>query len=425
MELFLIFLLVILNGIFAMSEMALVSSRKFKLEQARKKGSPGAKVALNLIEHPTRFLSTVQIGITLVGIFLGVYSGENITEDVKLFLNQFEYLQPFSDTIATIIVVIFVTYLSIVLGELLPKRLAMVFPERAIILFSRPMQFLSTLTLPFVWLLTFSNNILLKMLGIAKSNDNTHSEEEIKSIINESTQVGEIQEIEQDIVERVFELGDTKVNSLFTHRSDIVYFTTSDTWEEVKQKINNEKHSMYPLTDGNSLEDLVGLVFIKDLFTTDLETSFDLRSIAREPLYFNENAFGYQVLETFKKEGSHYGMVVDEYGTIVGMISMDDMLDALVGDVTENEHEEYKIWQRDDNSWLVDGQYSVKEFIKFFDIEIDFDFQNSFTTVAGLLIHVSNSLPATGDKIKLENYEIEVIDKDGQRIDKVMVTRIN
>ncbi len=425
MELFLIFLLVILNGIFAMSEMALVSSRKFKLEQARKKGSLGAKVALNLIEHPTRFLSTVQIGITLVGIFLGVYSGENITEDVKLFLNQFEYLQPFSDTIATIIVVIFVTYLSIVLGELLPKRLAMVFPERAIILFSRPMRFLSILTLPFVWLLTFSNNILLKMLGIAKSNDNTHSEEEIKSIINESTQVGEIQEIEQDIVERVFELGDTKVNSLFTHRSDIVYFTTTDTWEDVKQKINNEKHSMYPLTDGNSLEDLIGLVFIKDLFTTDLETSFDLRSIAREPLYFNENAFGYQVLETFKKEGSHYGMVVDEYGTIVGLISMDDMLDALVGDVTENEHEEYKIWQRDDNSWLVDGQYSVKEFIKFFEIEIDFDFQNSFTTVAGLLIHVSNSLPATGDKIKLENYEIEVIDKDGQRIDKVMVTRIN
>lgn len=263
------------------------------------------------------------------------------------------------------------------------------------------------------------------MLGIAKSNDNTHSEEEIKSIINESTQVGEIQEIEQDIVERVFELGDTKVNSLFTHRSDIVYFTTTDTWEDVKQKINNEKHSMYPLTDGNSLEDLIGLVFIKDLFTTDLETSFDLRSIAREPLYFNENAFGYQVLETFKKEGSHYGMVVDEYGTIVGLISMDDMLDALVGDVTENEHEEYKIWQRDDNSWLVDGQYSVKEFIKFFEIEIDFDFQNSFTTVAGLLIHVSNSLPATGDKIKLENYEIEVIDKDGQRIDKVMVTRIN
>jgi putative hemolysin len=365
----------------------------------------------------------VQIGITLVGIFLGVYSGENITQDVKIFINQFEILQPFSHSIATFIVVIFITYLSIVLGELLPKRLAMVFPERTIIMFSRPMNLLSKITLPFVWLLTFSNNFLLRLLGISSIKDNTHSEEEIKSIINESTQVGEIQEIEQNIVERVFELGDTKVNSLFTHRSNIVFFTISDTWEDVKQKINEEKHSAYPLSSGTSLEDMIGLVLIKDLFAAELSGNFDLKLIAREPLFFNENAFAYQVLDTFKKEGLHYGMVVDEYGTIIGMITMDDMLDALVGEVTENEQDEFEILQRDTNSWLVDGQYSMKEFLKFFDIQIDADTQNTYATVAGLLIHISNKLPETGEKITIENYEIEIIDKDGQRIDKVMVTR--
>src|SRR5690606_7838413 len=238
MEILIIIGLVLLNGVFAMSEMSLVSSRKFKLENSKKKGNKGAKVALELSENPTKFLSTVQIGITLIGILLGVYSGENLTSDVALFLAQFEPLRPYAPNIATGVVVVTVTYISIVLGELLPKRLGMTFPEPITIILARPMKILSAITSPFVWLLTSSNNLLVKVLGIKHTTGSRVSEEEIKSIIKESAMGGEIQDIEHNIMERVFELGDRKVNTLFTHRNEIVFFTLDDSWEDIKSKIN-------------------------------------------------------------------------------------------------------------------------------------------------------------------------------------------
>ena len=422
MELFFILILIILNGIFAMSEMSLVSSRKFKLEAAKKKGSEGAKTALELSENPTKFLSTVQIGITLIGILLGVYSGENLTNDVKGFLDQWQKLRPYSSNIATGIIVIFITYLSIVLGELLPKRIGMTFPEPIITMLSKPMKVLSILTSPFVWLLTFTNNMILNILGIKHQSDNAVSEEEIKSIIKESTEGGEIQEIEHNIVTRVFEMGDRKVNSLFTHRSDLIFFTTEDTWQDVRDKINQEKHSAYPVSATNDLDDILGIVLLKDLFSIESSESFDITKYITKPIYFNENAYAYKVLEIFKEEKLHYGIVVDEFGTIQGMVTMDDVMDALIGEATENNQDEYQIIQRNESTWLVDGQYKLIEFAKYFDIELTDEQYDNISTVAGLLIAQNNQMPNIGDKIIIQKYEIEVIDKDGQRIDKLMVT---
>jgi len=423
MEILIIIGLVLLNGIFSMSEMSLVSSRKFKLENAKKKGSTGAKTALELSENPTKFLSTVQIGITLIGILLGVYSGEKLTQNVTDYLMQFELIIPYAQTIATGIIVVFVTYLSIVLGELLPKRLGMTFPEPLAILLAKPMKILSIITSPFVWLLTTTTDILLKIMGIKKTTDSRISEEEIKSIIKDSADGGEIQDIEHNIMERVFELGDRKVNTLFTHKSEIVYFTLNDTWEEIKNKINQEKHSAYPVCKTNNLDDIIGIVLLKDLFTPSTDKEFNIKEFVKEPIYFFESTYAYKVLESFKKEKMHYGIVLNEYGTTQGIVTMDDVLDALVGDVTEYDQEEYQIIQRDENSWLVDGQYSIIDFIKYFDIEFKENYQSKYTTVAGLIIYNNNTLPEIGHKISIGNYELEVIDKDGQRIDKIMITK--
>ncbi|MFN9392745.1 MAG: hemolysin family protein [Flavobacteriales bacterium] len=424
MELLIIFLLVILNGVFSMAEMSLVSSRKFKLENARKKGQSGARTALDLAEHPTRFLSTVQIGITLIGILLGVYSGENITQDLALWLARFPSVAGWADSLAVGIVVVAITFFSILFGELLPKRIGMTYPEPIAIMLARPMKWIARLTSPFVWMLTFTNDILLKILGIRKTSESRVSEEEIKSIIKESAEGGEIQDIEQNIVERVFELGDRKVSSLCTHRSDLIYFDISDSWETISARINAEKHSAYPVCEEDDIDHVIGIVLLKDLFGSPTDESFSLRPIIREPLFLNENMYAYQVLELFRKEKMHYGIVLDEYGTTQGIITMDDVVDALVGDATEFDQDEYAMVQRDEHSWLVDGQYSVLEFFKYFDTSPNEGIQDQFATVAGLFIYLHNAIPKVGDQAVFEHLILEVVDKDGQRIDKILVRRI-
>lgn len=424
MELLIIVALVVLNGIFAMSEMSLVSMRKFKLEGLKRKGNSNAKTALNLSENPTRFLSTVQIGITLIGVLLGVYSGDTLTKDFAAFLSGFEIIAPYAATLSSVLIVIFVTYLSIVLGELFPKRLAMTFPEPIIMFLARPMAILSKLTSPFVWLLSTSNNLLLKVLGIANKSDEAVSEEEIKSIIAESTLSGEIQEIEQEIVRRVFELGDRKVISIMTHRPDIVMFNINNTWQDIKRIAREDKHSAYPVCGNKGLDDMLGMVIIKDILTEIDEENFKLIDYIKKPVYFNENADAYQVLERFKKGGIHYGFVVDEYGVVSGIVTMDDVLDALVGDVSENGDEEQEITQRDENSWLVDGQYSAFDFIKYFQLKLDYNLTIQYSTVAGLFMYHFSNVPNEGDKLEIGGFELEIMDKDGHRIDKIMVTRL-
>jgi len=406
-----------------MSEMSLVSARKFKLESAKKKGSTGAKTALDLSENPTKFLSTVQIGITLIGILLGVYSGESLTHDVEQYLTQVQVLSPYAHDLAVVIIVIVVTYLSIVLGELLPKRLGLTFPEPIAIFLAKPMKILSVITSPFVWLLTISNDIILKVLGIKNTMESKVSEEEIKSIIKESAEGGEIQNIEQDIVERVFELGDRRVNSLYTHKNDIVFFVETDDLPTVRQKITAEKHSAYPVCSEDDIDKVTGIVLLKDLFTPSIEQDFDLKNFIKEPLYLTEGTYAYKLLEMFKAKRVHYAIVVDEYGSTKGIVTMDDVVDALIGDVTEHNQDEYQITVRDDSSWFVDGQYLFTEFLRYFNIEMEEEIDADFVTIAGFFIYKFKNLPNIGDVVTIDSYTLEVIDKDGQRIDKILVTK--
>ena len=392
------------------------------MESAAKKGSKSAKVALELSENPTKFLSTIQIGITLIGILLGVYGGETITKTFVEYISCIELLAPFAHEIGTGLSVLLITYLSIVLGELFPKRLAMTFPERIALIVAKPMQVLSLITSPFVWLLTVTNNFLLRVFGIKKTSESKASEEEIKAMVKDSADGGEIQEIEQDIVERVFEMGDKKVTSLYTSRNDIVYFDIKDDLSTIKKKINSEKHSAYPVCVENNLDKIRGIVLLKDLFDDSIDP-FDLTLVMKQPIFINENTSAFKVLEQFKQERMHNGIVIDEFGVTVGVVTMDDILDALIGDATEQEVHEYSIVQTDNNMWLADGFYSLSEFQKFFGLDLDEAILAKYTTISGLFIFHYHKIPNLGDTLTLENYTLQIMDKDGPRVDKILITK--
>ena len=419
MEILIILFLILLNGIFSMSEIALISARKNRLETAAKKGNKNAKAALDLANSPNEFLSTVQIGITLIGILTGIYSGDKITTDVQNFVATFEALSPYANSIAVGIVVVVLTFFSLVLGELLPKRIGLNYPEAIAKAVALPMKIVSTVTMPFIWLLTTSTDFLLKMLQIKPTADGKVTEEEIKAIIKEGTEVGEVQEIEQDIVERVFHIGDRKVNSLMTHRSDIVYLSLEDTKEEIKAKVIDELHSVYPVCEDN-LDNVIGLVLLKDLFVSFESGTFDLKSITRDAVYLIEQTSAYKALENFKTSKMHYAFVVDEHAIFQGVITLNDILEALVGDASDFDEDEYKLVANEDGTWLVDGQYSLHDFLTFFDLdELINDYE--VTTVSGFFITELGNIPNQGDKIIWNKLDLEALTMDGAKIDKVLI----
>lgn len=404
-----------------MSEMALVSIKKFKLENEKRKGSSSARIALELSEKPDTFLSTVQIGITLIGILLGVFSGDTLTKDLATFLYQFDVIAPYSKTLASVLIIILITYFSIVFGELLPKRLGLTYPETIAKLMAKPMSVLSKISLPFVWLLSVSNNLMLKAFGI-KENKEVVSEEEIISIIKESTESGEIQEKEHEIVERVFNLGDRRVNSLATHRGDLIYLDLDCTYQEVRKKITQDKHSAYPVVVNNNLDDVKGVIHLKDLFGAN-QDDFKLENYLRKPIFVNENSYSYPLLESMQKAHAQIAIMIDEFGATSGIITINDIMDELVGESPENEQEDYEIIKREDGSWLVDGQFSIYEFERYFNIEIGEEIDNLYVTVSGLFFNNTTEMPREGDKIEIGDLVLEIIDKDGNRIDKILVSR--
>jgi len=406
-----------------MSEIALISARKNRLESAAKKGNTSAKTALDLANSPNKFLSTVQIGITLIGILTGIYSGDKITTDVRLFLEGFTVLQPYSHNLSVGIVVVILTFFSLVLGELLPKRIGLNHPEAIAKAVAVPMKIISVVTAPFIWLLTTTTDFILDILKIKPTADGKVTEEEIKAIIKEGTEGGEVQEIEQDIVERVFHIGDRKVNSLMTHRNSLVYLSIEDDdINSLKAKMLNELHSVYPVCEDN-LDEVVGIVFLKDLFASFEKGNFDLRAITKEPVYFIEHTSAYKALEIFKKSKVHYALVTDEHGMIQGIITLNDILEALVGDAADCFVEQLQLHAPEDGTWLVDGHYSLHDFLTYFELdELINDYE--VTTVSGLIMTELSHIPKQGEKLVWQKFELEVIDMDGVKIDKVMVKAI-
>ena len=419
MEILIILFLIILNGVFSMSEIALISARKNRLETAAKKGNANAKVALDLVNSPNKLLSTVQIGITLISILTGIFSGDKITTDVEKFVTTFPALQHYAHTIAVGIVVMILTFFSLVLGELLPKRIGLNYPEAIAKSVAVPMKIISQITAPFIWLLTISTDGLLKLLNIKPTADGKVTEEEIKAIIKEGTEDGEIQEIEHDIVERVFHIGDRKINSLMTHRSDIVYLSVDDSIEKIKAKVLNELHSIFPVCN-DGLDNIIGVVSLKDLFSNFDNPDFNLKAIVKEPVYFIEQTSVYKALETFKKTRVHYAFIVDEHAVFQGIITLDDILEALVGDASDFDDNEYKLITNEDGSWLADGQYSLHDFFTFFDMD---DLINDYevTTVSGFFITELGNIPKVGEKLIWNKLELQVQEMDGAKIDKVLI----
>ena len=402
-----------------MSEIALISARKNRLETAAKKGNKSAKTALDLANSPNKFLSTVQIGITLIGILTGIYSGDKITKDVELFIQSYEVFQPYAHSIAVGIVVVVLTFFSLVLGELLPKRIGLNHPESIAKTVAMPMKFISIITAPFIWLLTSSTDAILDLLQIKPTADGKVTEEEIKAIIKEGTEGGEVQEIEQDIVERVFHIGDRKVNSLMTHRKSVVFLPFNANKEQVRQLMLKELHSIYPVY-GENFDDIVGVVNLKNIFSNFENDNFNLADIMTEAPFIMEQTTAYTALENFKKTGIHYAFVSDEYGDFQGVITLNDILEALVGDAAEFYKDDFQLIEREDGSWLVDGHYSLHDFLTFFELdELINDYE--VTTVSGLIMTELSRIPKQGEKLIWQKFELEVIDMDGVKIDKVMV----
>jgi len=419
-EILIIFLLILLNGVFAMSEIAMVSSRKARLEAAAKRGDKGSAKALEMSKNPGRFLSTVQIGITLIGILTGIYSGAQLEDDFTAWLNTFPSLQPFSQTIAVTVIVVSLTFFSLVLGELVPKRIGLTMPEKISRTLAIPMNGLSKLTSPFIWLLTITSDLLIRLLRIKATSESRITEEEIKAIIQEGTEEGAIEEIEQDIVERVFSLGDRTVASLMTHRNDLVYLRTDDDAEAVRKTVNEEMHSVYPVM--NEEMDVVGIILLKDLFRCIEEPVFRLADHIRKPQYVTEIISAYEALKLFKTGKTHQALVIDEFGQTQGLVTMNDLLEALVGDVSEFYESEFSFIQREDGSWLIDGQYPLADFLRRFDLDEMIE-NYPYNTISGLILHELRSIPSAGEHLDWMNFRIEVMDMDGARIDKILLSR--
>lgn len=419
MELLIILFLILLNGLFSMSEIALISARKSRLENSAKKGNNSAQIALDLANSPNKFLSTVQIGITLIGILTGIFSGDKITTDVEVFVSGFEFLKPQAHSVAVGIVVVVLTFFSLVLGELLPKRIGLNYPEAIAKGVAMPMKIVSIVTAPFIWMLTHSTEFLLRILQIRPTADGKVTEEEIKAIIKEGTEVGEVQEIEQDIVERVFHIGDRKVNSLMTHRKSVVMLPLDSNKSQVKEFMLQELHSFYPVYKDN-FDEIVGVVSLKNIFAAIEKENFKLESIMTEAPYLMEHTTAYNALENFKKTGIHYAVIADEYGVFQGIITLNDILEALVGNAADFYKEDFQLIEREDGSWLVDGHYSLHDFLTYFELDellSDYD----VTTVSGLIMTELSRIPKQGEKLIWHKFELEVIDMDGVKIDKVMV----
>ncbi len=420
MEIAIIVFLIILNGVFSMSEIALISAKKSTLQNEAKKGSRLASKVLNLAGDPDRFLSTVQIGITLIGILTGIYSGDTIAYDFADFIERLGVSGQYSFMIAQPIIVIVVTYLTILFGELVPKRIGLTAAVKVSKIVVTPMIFLSKIASPFVWCLSKSTKAVFTMLGI-NSSENITTEEDIKTAIEEGKQSGEVQEVEQDIVERVFSIGDMTIDNIMTHKSDIAWIDSHMSNGEIKDYIYDNLHQTYPVAEG-SLDNIIGIVHLKELFGKLDNPDFSIYTVVKKPKYFHENMAVYRMLDEFRSSNTNFGVVCDEYGSLQGIVTATNLLNTLLGNIPGNYGTDSDIIvSREKGGWYVDGQCGIFQFLEYFDM-IDLYEQKEYNTLSGLLLEKLQHIPSVGESIEWNGFSIEIADMDGPRIDKLLVT---
>ena len=422
-ELVIILLLIILNGVFAMSETAFVSARKVRLQQWANEGDAKAATALEMANAPNRLLSTVQLGITLIGIVAGAFGGATIAQALAVYLPAIPWLRVSSDALALTLVVIGITYLSLVIGELVPKRIALNNPERIAKSMVTPMRVLSAIATPFIYLLSLSTEGILRLIGMRPSAEPPITEEEINVLIEEGTQIGTFEAAEQAMVEKIFRLADRRVSALMRHRPDIVWLDINDPLPEISQTIRESTYSRFPLCDG-SIDHVLGMLHVKELLLQCMaDQPLDLQAAVQDPLYVIENMSTLKVLELFKQTGQQAALVIQEYGDIEGLITLNDILEAIVGDISSGENLDHpQVMQREDGSWLLDGMVPIDELKDILHLrKLPDEASGDYATLAGFVLLQLGRIPQTGEYFEWGSYRFEVVDMDGRRIDTVLV----
>lgn len=427
LEIIIVFLLLVANGVFAMSEIAVVVARKIRLQNSADSGNKRAQTALKLAKNPNQFLATIQVGITLVGIFAGAFGGATIAKKMAAYLNTFPRFAPYSDVISVGAVVVVITYLSLIIGELVPKRLALNNPERIASMMAPPMQFLSRIALPVVRLLEISTSFVIRLLGVKPDNRPVITHEEIKGLIEQGKKSGIFDEAEQDMIENVLRLDDQSIGAAMIPRTKIVWLNIDEPLEDIRHKLVQYHYSRFPVAKGN-LENILGMVRAKDMLAQKLNRQpLDLKVLLRPPLFVHEGTSSLKMLKLFKEKGIHIALVTDEYGGIEGMITHNDILEDIAGHIpTAGEPSvEPQAQQRKDGSWLVDGLLNIddlKEILKTAELPNEKDGRHH--TVGGLMISQLQGIPTAGQYFEWEGLRFEVMDMDGRRVDKVLIAPI-
>ncbi len=418
-------ILILINGLFSMSEIAVVSARKARLRLQAARGEKGAQSALDLAEEPQDFLSTIQIGITLVGILMGAVGSTQIAAQIEPYLAQLPILGGYSELVAGTTAVLLVTYLTLVLGELAPKQIGLTNPERVAARVAPSMTWMARLAHPLVRFLSVSTTLVLRLLRVGPSDEPSITEDEIQTILEEATEIGVVEPIEEEIVEQLFRVGDLHANDLMVDRRDIIWLDVDDPPDVVRTKINSGVHSRYPVVRGD-LDHIIGLVFVKDLFAQMVGKEMPKLELMIKPALFIPSGLPvYQVLEKFKESQAQIAFVTDEHGGVEGLVTFIDLLEAIVGDVPEIvDPTDPTAVHRADGSWLLDGKFSIEDFKQLFDIsELPEEAENYYQTVGGFVMSYLGRIPHAGDRFEWEDISVEVVDMDWRRVDKVLVKR--
>jgi putative hemolysin len=423
-EILILLFLVLINGLFSMSEIALISAKKNRLQQKAKKGSKSAIAALELSEHPNRFLPTIQIGITLIGTLSGAFGGATVALHLSELLSRIPWLDPYSDALGVGIVVLIITYLSLVIGELVPKRIALNNAEKVALDVAPFMQFFSKISAPFVAILSTSTDFVIRLLKVRQSSEPTITEEDLISMLYQGKQIGVIEESEQNMVERIFRLSDRDVSAVMTPRTELVFLSIDATNDEILEKIAQYPFSRYPVYK-ESYDDLIGIVDSRDLLLQKVtKNEFNLQSVMEKPSFLPESTTALDALEFLRGSGVKIAVVIDEYGGVLGIAGINDILRAIVGTIKETdiEHED-EVVLRDDGSWLFDGMLQIDELKNYLGVDyLPEEEEQKYETLSGLMMNMLNRIPIAGDYFDWNDIRFEVMDMDGRRVDKVLVT---
>lgn len=425
LEIILILLLVLANGVFSMAEMAVVSSRKARLRKRKEEGDRGAGIALALAEQPNEFLSTVQIGITMIGTLAGAFGGATIAAAFSIYLKQFPQVAAYSDSISITIVVLVISYLSLILGELVPKTVALGNPEGIASATAPAMQWLSRVGSPAVRFLTLSTKVVMKLLPTQKAGEAPVTEEEIKVLIAQGTEHGTFEEAEQEMVAGVFRLGDRRVAELMRPRKKVTWLDVEDDWSVNEQKVAGSIYSRFLVAEGD-LDRLLGVVHVKDLFIAARSgTVVNLRALARRPKFVPETSPALDTLEMFQDSGDQLAVVIDEHGTVQGIVTLTDLIQAVVGTLRfPGEEARPQAIQREDGSWLVDGSLPIADLLEAMDLREVPGREDGFTTVGGLVLAHLHRIPSPGEHFTVDSWRFEVVDMDGNRVDKILISKV-